>query len=158
MAMTNFGTNDPVGSQSMVQVNLCARDAAMSAQTSTAGLLTLTTVANRLHYLGRDRERSVRRLFAQHGVSMIRRGRRAYFVTECQYTALIEKLTTCLPSGAEARTTTSVVRSVSGGKRASSKSILAEQIAVTMQKPIAQNSRPTSGTKSFTVVEGGRTR
>ena len=81
----------------------------MSAQTSTAGLLTLTTVANRLHYLGRDRERSVRRLFAQHGVSMIRRGRRGYFVTEWQYAALIEKMTTCLPSGAEARTTTSAV-------------------------------------------------
>ena len=130
----------------------------MSAQTSTAGLLTLTTVANRLHYLGRDRERSVRRLFAQHGVSMIKRGRRAYFITEWQYAALIEKMTTCLPSGAEARTTTSEVRSVSGRKRGSSKSILAEQIAAMTQTPTDRSSKLKSATKSFTVVEGGRTR
>ena len=45
-----------------------------------------------------------------------------------------------------------------GGKRGSSKSILSERIAETMQRRIDQSSKPSSDTKSFTVVEGGRTR
>lgn len=87
-------------------------------------MLPLATIAERLHYSGRDWERSVRRLFQRHDVSMIRRGRGAYFVTEAQYAELIEKITTCSRSGVEAKTSTSVVRSVSGGKRASSRSFL----------------------------------
>jgi len=134
------------------------RDLSTLQRYTTSELLPLSTIADRLHYTGRDRERSVRRLFVRHRVPIIKRGRGAYLVTEGQFAKLIEKMTTCLPSGVEAKTSISVARSVSGAKRASSKSILAEQIAVTMQKPIAQNSRPTSGTKSFTVVEGGRTR
>ena len=39
-----------------------------------------------------------------------------------------------------------------------SKSILSERIAETMQRRIDQSSKPSSDTKSFTVVEGGRTR
>src|SRR5215469_16659298 len=120
-------------------------------------ILTLATVADRLHYTGRDRERSVRRLFAHHGVSMIRRGRRVYFVTERQYAELIEKMTTCSPSGNAANTSTCAVRFVSGGKRASSKNILADQIAATMQTHTDRSSKRKSVTKSFTVVEGGRT-
>src|SRR6516162_3138190 len=98
-------------------------------------LCPLSTIADRLHYTGRDRERSVRRLFERHRVSIIKRSRGAYFVTEAQYAELIEKMTTCSRSGAEARTSTSAVRSVSGGKRASSKSILAERIAATTPTP-----------------------
>src|SRR6516165_8036627 len=128
----------------------------MSAMISAGELYPLSTIADRLHYMGRDRERSVRRLFERLRVPMIKRSRGAYFVTEAQYAELIEKMTTCSRSGVEAKTSISVARSVSGAKHASLKSILAEQIAVTMQKPIGQNSRPRSGMKSFTVVEGGR--
>src|SRR5262249_2718187 len=122
-----------------------------------AKLCPLSTIADRLHYTGRDRERSVRRLFERHRVSIIKRSRGAYFVTEWQYAALIEKMTTCLPSGAEARTTTSGVRSVSGGKRASSKSTLAERIAAMTQTLTDRSSKLKSATKAFTVVEEGRT-
>src|SRR6516165_3676956 len=129
----------------------------MSAMISGSELCRLSTIADRLHYMGRDRERSVRRLFERHRVSIIKRSRGAYFVTEAQYAELIEKMTTCSQSGAEARTSTSVGRSVSGRKRASSRSTLAERIAATMQTRTDRNSKPKSATKSFTVVEGGRT-
>jgi hypothetical protein len=120
-------------------------------------MLALATIAERLHYSGRDRERSVRRLFQRRGVPMIKRGRGAYFVTESQYAELIEKITTCSRSDAEANTSMSAVRSVLGGKRTSSKNILADRLAETMRKPTARNSKRKSDTKSFTVVEGGRT-
>src|SRR5262249_32670598 len=86
----------------------------VKAQTNTIGakrMLSLTTIAQRLHYGGRDRKRSVRRLFARLGVPMIRRGRGVYFVTDQQYAQLIEKMT-CLPSGSAANISTSAVRSV----------------------------------------------
>jgi tRNA(Ile)-lysidine synthetase-like protein len=117
-------------------------------------LLPLAIIGERLHYGGRDRERSVKRLFRRYGVPMIRRGR-SYFVTEQQYVELIEKMT-CLPSGAEARISTSGARSVWGGKRVSSKNILAERLAETTRRSTAPKSRPRSGTKSFTVLVGGR--
>ncbi len=47
-------------------------------------LLSLAVIADRLHYAGSDRERSVRRLFARHEIPIIRRGRGVYFVTELQ--------------------------------------------------------------------------
>ena len=50
----------------------------------------LATIAARLHYSGRDRERSVRRLFARHRVPIIKRGRGAYFVSDAQFTELID--------------------------------------------------------------------
>jgi hypothetical protein len=120
-------------------------------------LLALSTVADRLQLTGRDRERSVLRRLRRHGVPFIRWGRGAYFVTEQQYDELIEKITVCSPSGNEANISTSVARSVSGGRRASSKSILQEQIAAKLQTRTDQNLKPKSATKSFTVVEGGRT-
>jgi hypothetical protein len=121
-------------------------------------MLPLATIAERLHYNGCDWERSVRRLFQRHGVPMIKRGRGAYFVTEAQYAELIEKMTTCSASGAEAKrkSGTSAARSVSGARRVSSQNTLAEQIAATLQRPTAQNSKPKSGTNSFTVLAGGR--
>ena len=39
----------------------------------TIEMLPLATIAERLHYSGRDWERSVRRLFQRHGVPMIKR-------------------------------------------------------------------------------------
>ena len=118
-------------------------------------LLALEIIADRLQYAGSDRERRVRRLFARHGVPIIKLGRGVYFVTEFQFAALIEA-TTCLPCASAAKTGTSVVRSVSGGKRISSKSILAAQIAETMQTPTDRSSRRKPATKCFTVVAGGR--
>jgi hypothetical protein len=129
----------------------------MTVTTAAEKLLSMEAVAERLQYGGRDHLRSVRRLFGRHGVPMIRRGRAAYFVTEAQYAELIEKMTTCSQSDVEAKTTTSAVPSVSGGRRVSSKSILAGRIAETMRRPTGRNSRQKSDTKSFTVVEGGRT-
>ena len=111
-------------------------------------LLSLETIADRLHYAGSDRERRVRRLFARHDVPIIKLGRGSYFVTEFQFAALIEA-TTCLPCASAAKTGTSVVRSVSGGKRASSKSILAAQIDATLQTPTDRSSKPKRATKSF---------
>jgi hypothetical protein len=120
-------------------------------------LLPLTEIADRLHYVGTDRERSVRRLFDKHGVPFIRRGRGVYFATKGQYEALIEAMTTCSTSGGAAKTSTSGGRSASGARRGSSRSILAAQIAETLRKPIGQSSKQKSDTKCFTVVEGGRT-
>jgi hypothetical protein len=134
-----------------------ARDFDMSAMISVSELIPISIIADRLHYMGRDRERSVRRLFERHRVSIIKRSRGAYFVTEAKYAELIEKMTTCSPSGNAANTSTSAARSVSGGKRASSKSILREEIAARMQRNTVPSSKPMSGTKCFTVVEGGRT-
>jgi hypothetical protein len=83
-------------------------------------LYTLAEIADELRYGGSDRERSVRRLFARHGVSMVRRDR--FFVTERQYTALLEAMT-CSQSAGVAVSITCVARSASGARNASSKSI-----------------------------------
>ena len=120
-------------------------------------LRTLKEVADDLHYRGIDRERSVRRLFARMGIKILRPSRGIYLVTDLQFEQLIEAMT-CLPCGSAEEIGTSVVRSVSGAKRESSKNILAAQIAATLQTPTGRSSKRTSGTKSFTVVEGGRKR
>src|SRR5262245_59015811 len=107
-------------------------------------LLTLETIAERLHYTGSDRERSVRRLFAQHRVPIIRRGRSAHFVTEQQYAALLEALTTCSHSEGAVQNSTSVARSVSGARRATSQSTLRAAIAEMVPKPTDRTSKPRS--------------
>jgi hypothetical protein len=119
-------------------------------------LLPLGAIADRLNYVGRDRERSVRRLFAKLGVPIVKRSRGVYFVTEEQYEALIEAMT-CSPSEGAAKISICAGRSVSGAKNGSSRSILAAQIAETLRKPTVQSSKRKSDTKCFTVVEGGRT-
>src|SRR6516165_5464760 len=119
-------------------------------------LLTLTTIADRLQYAGRDRERSVRRLFARHRVPIIKRSRGVYFVTEQQYTALLEAMTTCSHSGSADRNFMYVALSVSGSRRDTSKSTLRAAIAEKTQKPIARVSKAKSGTSCFTVLTGGR--
>src|SRR4029077_108738 len=84
----SFTRRRPV--QSTISKNAIRRRKMISASEL---LLPLSTIADRLHYTGRDRDRSVRRLFKRHGVPMIRRGRGASFVTEQQYAELIEKIT-----------------------------------------------------------------
>jgi hypothetical protein len=128
----------------------------MSQRLSDLVLVPLEVVADRLCYTGSDRERSVRRLFSRHGVPIIRRGRGIYFVTELQYAALIEAMTTFSPSGSAAKNSTSGGRSGWGGKRASSKSTLQAAIAEKMPKHTSRSSKRISATKPFTVVEGGR--
>jgi hypothetical protein len=118
-------------------------------------LYTLSEVADRLRIDGRDRERSVRRLFERHRIGIMRLGSRSFLVAERQYAALLEAMT-CLRSESVAKSIMSAERSVLVAKRESSKSILAAQIDATMQTPTDQSSKPTSGTKSFTVLTGGR--
>jgi hypothetical protein len=45
-------------------------------------LFTLDEVAETLRYVGTDRERSVRRAFTRHGISILRRDRGTFLVTE----------------------------------------------------------------------------
>ena len=51
-------------------------------------LHTLAEVAEELRYTGRDRERSVRRLFNRHGIALLRRDRGTFLVTDQQLAAL----------------------------------------------------------------------
>ena len=118
-------------------------------------LLTLGELADRLHYDGRDRERSVRRCFRHYGVPLVRRDGRGYLATEQQFAALLEAMT-CSLSEKEGATGTSGARSASVKRRASSKNTLRAAIAEKMQKPIELGSSTRSGENSFTVVEGGR--
>src|SRR5664279_2230073 len=123
----------------------------------TSDLRTLAEIADRLRYEGSDRERSVRRLFRKHKIQIVQRDRHTFLVSEAQYSSLLEAISPCSRSGSAANTSTSAVRSVSGAKRESSKSILAAQIAAMMPTTTKRSSKRTSGMKSFTVVEGGRT-
>src|SRR6516225_4256749 len=92
--------------------------------------LTMREAAERLRYVGKDRERSVRRAFHRHGIPLIRRDHRNFFCTEQQLSELIEAMQCSLSGGARAgRSGTYAGRSVSVARRASSKNILAERIA-----------------------------
>jgi hypothetical protein len=117
--------------------------------------LTLAEVADRLRVAGQDCERSVRRLFDRHGINILRPNHRTFLVTERQYAALLEAMT-CSPSESAAKSITSGARSVLVVRRESSKNILREQIAATMQTRTDRSLRPKSGMNSFTVLEGGR--
>jgi hypothetical protein len=119
-------------------------------------LLTLAAIAERLQYTGRDRKRSVRRLFARHGVPMIERGRGVYFVTEQQYSALLEAMTTCSHSDDAGRNSTSAARSASGVKRGTSKNTLRAAIAERTRKRTDRGLKPRSVMSCFTVLAGGR--
>ena len=118
-------------------------------------LYDLSEIADALHYTGADRERSVRRIFARHGIAILRRDRRTFLVTEQQYAALLEAIK-CSPSAGEADSGTSVVRSVSVAKAASSKNTLRAAIERRMPRRTARGSKRTSGGKCFTVLAGGR--
>jgi len=122
----------------------------------TPKLFTLDEVAAILRYVGTDRERSVRRAFERHGISILRRDRGKFLVTEQQLAALMEAMK-CSQSVDEAGCTTSGVRSVSAARPASSKSALRDAIAKKMPIPTVRGSKRRSGRKCFTVLAGGRT-
>ena len=115
----------------------------------------LSEIAEILHYTGRDRERSVRRVFKRHGIPILRRDRNTFLATEQQLNALLEVMKCSAPAAAGG-SGTSVARSVSVAKPASSKSTLRDAIAKKMPKRIARDSKVRSGAKCFTVVAGGR--
>src|SRR2546426_3987142 len=96
-------------------------------------LYTLAEVADLLRYAGRDRERSVRRLFERSRIPLLRRDRGTFLATEQQVGTLLEALK-CSPCGNEDGFTTSVARSVSVAKPAGSKSTLRDAIAARMPK------------------------
>lgn len=116
---------------------------------------TLAEVAEELRYTGRDRERSVRRLFARHGVAITRRDRATYLVRDEQLAALYEAMI-CSRSEGAAPNSTSAVRSESVARPASSKSTLRGVIAGKMPKRTGRALRRKPAMKCFTVLEGGR--
>src|ERR1700730_14943663 len=118
-------------------------------------LHTLSEIADRLRLPGRDRQRAVLRRFARFGIPIVNGGRGARLVTDQQFKQLIEAMT-CLPCEDAASASTSAARSASVVKPVSSKNILRGVIAEKARKPIARASRRKSGTKCFTVLEGGR--
>jgi TilS substrate C-terminal domain len=112
-------------------------------------LYTLDEVADQLRYAGRDRERSVRRLFGRHHIPLLRRDRSTFLVAEQQLAALMEAMK-CSQSENEGVFGTSVVRSVSARKLEPSKSTLRDVIARKMPKPTGPASKAKSGTSSYT--------
>ncbi len=121
----------------------------------TARPLTLSEVADLLRYDGKDRERSVRRLFRKYGVSIIRRDRNTFLVLPEQYKALMEKMT-CLPSEDEVACGTVEVQSVSAKPSGRSKNTLRAAISAKMPKPTGPTSSTNFSKKLFTALPGGR--
>jgi hypothetical protein len=105
-------------------------------------LYTLAEISDLLRYTGRDRERSVRRLFNRYKVPVLRRDRSTFLVTQDQYDSLLEAMR-CSPCGSEAGSTMSVGRCGSVAKPAGSKSTLRAAIAAKMQKPTGPGSSTT---------------
>ncbi len=123
----------------------------------TARPLTLSEVADLLRYDGKDRERSVRRLFRKYGVSIIRRDRNTFLVLPNQYKALMEAMT-CSPSEDAVAFGTVEVQSVSARPSGRSKNTLRAAINARMPKPIGPTSNTNYSKKLFTAVPGGRAR
>src|SRR6266446_837475 len=107
-------------------------------------LFTIAEVADLLRYTGRDRERSVRRLFERCRIPLLRRDRGTFLATEEQVEGLLEAMK-CSPSESAAGSTTSVGRSGSVAKPAGSKSTLRAAIAARMPKGTEPGSSTTSG-------------
>ena len=118
-------------------------------------LLTLTEVADILRYEGKDRERSVRRLFDRLGVPMLRRDRNTYLVTEQQLDT-IRKAITCSQSENEAGFTTAAARSVLVKRPDKLRNTVQAKIKNELRKSTPTRSPEKSGGRSFTVVAGGR--
>ncbi|MBV8049670.1 MAG: hypothetical protein JOZ80_00700 [Acidobacteriaceae bacterium] len=106
-------------------------------------LYTLDEVADYLRYSGRDRQRSVRRLFERHRIPLLRRDRGTFLVSDGELAALVEAMK-CSPSASAAGSTTSVGRSVSVAKPAGSKSTLRAAIAARMPTGTGPGSNTTS--------------
>ncbi len=100
-------------------------------------LFTLAEIAEQLRYAGRDRERSVRRLFQRHGIALLRRDRGTFLVTDEQLAALLESMQ-CSPYENAAVSGTSVARSASAARPVASKNILQAAIAEKMRKRTAE--------------------
>jgi hypothetical protein len=96
-------------------------------------LYTLAEVADDLRYSGRDRERSVRRLFLRYGVPILRRDRGTFLITDQQLTALVDAMK-CSPSENVVVFGTSVARSASVAKPVASKNTLRDAIAERMRR------------------------
>lgn len=111
-----------------------------SANSMALKLYTLAEVAEELRYMGRDRERSVRRLFERHAITLLRRDRGTFLVMDQQLAALLEAMK-CSPSENAAHSGISVVRSASAVKPVGSKSTLRDVIAEKMQKRTAPVSK-----------------
>ena len=120
-----------------------------------ARLYTLAEVADDLRYEGKDRERSVRRLFDRLGVPMLRRDRNTYLVTEQQLDT-IRKAITCSQSENEADFIIAAARSVSVKRPGKLKSSVQDKIKNALRKSTSTRSPEKSGGRSFTVVAGGR--
>ena len=103
-------------------------------------LYTLAEVAEELRYTGRDRERSVRRLFERHAITLLRRDRGTFLVTDQQLAALLEALK-CSPSENVAVSGMFAARSVSVAKPVASKNTLRDAIAEQMRKRTAPVSK-----------------
>jgi hypothetical protein len=73
-------------------------------------LIPLSELADRLHYEGRDRARSVRRCFQRHGLHLLQRDGRSVFATERLYQELIQRMQTCSNCDAEARSSRGTIR------------------------------------------------
>ena len=72
---------------------------------------TLGEIADEFRYTGRDRERSVRRLFLRLGIPLLRRDRATFLVTEEQRSSLIEAMK-CSPYADAEKSGTSGARFV----------------------------------------------
>jgi hypothetical protein len=117
---------------------------------------TLTEIAERLHIFGKDRVRTVRRLLRRREIPFLQRCRGGDLVTERQFAALIEAMT-CSPCENAASVFTSVARSVSVERPASSKSTARDALAAKMQRHTDRALKTNFDMKSFTVQEEGRT-
>src|SRR5262245_10101186 len=105
MAHTSLPSTGEVKPGTPVRLSVAAGNAVPN-------LYTLEEIADLLRYTGRDRARSVRRLFERCRISLLRRDRSTFLATEHQLETLLEALT-CSPSESAAGSTTSVARSAS---------------------------------------------
>jgi hypothetical protein len=119
-------------------------------------LITLRELADRLHYEGRDRERSVRRCFQKHGLQLLKRDGRAAFATEQLYQELLWRMQACSASVDEANYSMRAVQSASAGRSGKSRNTLRAAVNAKLRSATSIGSKPKSETKSLTVLPGGR--
>ena len=116
---------------------------------------TLAEVADELRYDGKDRKRSVLRLFKKYRIPLVRRDRNTWLVLPNQKRALWEVLT-CLPSENEAACGIAAVESVSAKPCGKSKSTLRDAIDAKLPKPTGPGSSTNYSKSLFTALPGGR--
>jgi hypothetical protein len=119
-------------------------------------LITLSEMADLLHYEGRDRERSVRRCFQKHGLQLLKRDGRAAFATEQLYQELLWRMQGCSASVDEANYSMRAVQSASAGRSAKSRNTLRAAVNAKLRSNTCTALRPKSVTKPLMVLPGGR--